>query len=150
MSRTKVLDVIHSYDGYYDHEGRCRVRIWQGAGLEPVVVITEPPDNPSTSITNLAEHLWPEVLAAYLPGWLEQAEHCHLIEHYPGQVERSGRRERSSFDRVAFASWTPRIGRDHGKPRVTLGEPSWQAVPRPELVALIGEDGLEGERVDAP
>jgi len=148
VARTKVLDTIHPYDGFYDRDGRCRVRVWQGEGLEPVIVVSDLPDNPSTSITNLAEYLWPEVLARYLPGWLEQAEYCHLIEHYPGRPNRSGRRERSEFDRVTFASWTPRIGRDHGKPRVTFGEPDWRHLSRAELVALIGEEGLEGERVD--
>ena len=146
--RAKVLDTVHRFDGYYDHDGLCRVRVWSGEGHEPVVVLTELPENPSTSVTNLAEHLWPEVLARYLPGWLEQAEYAWLIEHYPGPPNRSGGRERSRFDRATFASWTPRIGRDHGRPRVTFGEPAWRPLARAELVALIGEEGLEGERVE--
>ena len=70
------------------------------------------------------------------------------IVHYPGQPNRDGRRERSQFERVTFVSWTPRVGRDHGKPRVTFGEPDWRYLSRAELVAMIGEDGLEGECVN--
>lgn len=148
MFRVKVADTIHHYDGYYDNEGICRVGVWTGEGEDPVVIITELPDNPSTSVTNLAEHLFPEAIAEYLPGWLDQARYCTLIEHYPA-VAATGRYSGGSYDQVTFASWNPRLVREHGKQRISFGEPHWRRLHRDEVVALIGEDGLEGEQVEA-
>jgi hypothetical protein len=115
--------------------GRCRVRIYLSEDEldAPVVICTELPDNPGTSITNSAEQIAAEVMRAY--PMLEVP--FVWIEHHPPQ---STDRETETFDLVTFSGYeiTERAP-DLGEFRYTIGEPTWKRLDRPSVEALVGE-----------
>lgn len=139
MPRRKVVDERCDYVGFGGCASHCRVRVYAGGELRPVVVVSECDDNEGTSITNCAECLYPRVIARHLPGWLDQAEELTLIEHYPGLAGRAGRRGVDQFDVVRFASWRPRIERATGRPVVSFGAPDWRPLTPSAVADLIGE-----------
>ena len=81
----KTHDYIHRYRGYWSDGGRCCIRIYQEDGRVPVVICSQLPDNPNTSVTNMAEYLAAEIIEEHsLPTPLT------WIEHYPeheGEIE---------------------------------------------------------------
>ena len=126
----KTLDTIYHYRGYYHDGGICRIRIYQREGALPVVVATELPNNPNTSITNMSERLAADVLRDHLPHrtGLDQQPFV-WIEHYP----EDGFPERLSI--VTYSSWTPYDRQ--GRP--SLGRPSWTHCDAARIADLIGE-----------
>jgi hypothetical protein len=58
----KGHDYIHHYRGYWSGGGRCRIRIFLEEGQAPIVICSELPDNPNTSVTNMAEYLAAEII----------------------------------------------------------------------------------------
>jgi len=140
----KTVDAVHRFRGVWDQEpeGICRLRIFQESGRTPVIVCTELDENPSmTSVTNLAEILAAEVIAQYFPARFEELEPVVWIEHYPGfEDQRRGTRQPPQFDRVGFASWSPRRVWLGGQARLSLGEPDWRPLPIHEVVQLIGKE----------
>jgi hypothetical protein len=58
----KTHDYIHRYRGYWSDGGRCRIRIYHEDGCPPVVICSQLPDNPNTSVTNMAEYLAAEII----------------------------------------------------------------------------------------
>jgi hypothetical protein len=140
MERTH--DYIHEYLGYHLPGGRCRIRVYQGAGRIPVIVASELPDNPNTSITNMAEYLAPEILIKHFPERLEEDEPAIWIEHY-APPEHKGRRGKPDFSRVRFANWTPRveIKWNAGKlvRRLKFGQPAWEYLAHQDVEQLIGQ-----------
>jgi hypothetical protein len=57
----KTNDYVHRYRGYWSKGGRCRIRIYGRERCAPLV-ISQPPDNLNTSVTNLVEYLAAEVI----------------------------------------------------------------------------------------
>jgi len=138
----QFVDERFPFRGYSDRQpiGVCRVRIYERMNESPVIVLTELEENETTSITNLAENLWPEVLAKYLPHRFDYPEPAICIEHYPTIRSPRGRIERdATYDQVTFARWQPRAVRRQGIKRIELGEPDWHPLPREKLHQLIGE-----------
>ena len=92
----KTVDTIHEYRGYWDAEpeGRCRVRVIERAGQLPVLIVTELRANKSTSVTNIIDHLVPELIAKYLPHRFDAVGEppCRVIEHYEGDPPATGKR----------------------------------------------------------
>jgi len=141
----KTADYRYDYRGFWQSEGFCRIRVFEAPGRTPVIVATELPDNPGTSITNLVEYLAPEIIAKHFPHRFEEEEPVVWIEHYPPREDRRrGVRGRPDYDRVLYSSWTPRTEYLHGILRVRLVEPDWRSMPIQEVAQLIGEDELEG------
>lgn len=132
-TRQLTHDVRHQYRGNWHAGGVCRVRIYQGGGLLPTIVLSELPENANTSVTNLVEYLTAEVVAAYLPEAFEALEPPVVVEHYPARGERAER-----FDLVTFSSWRPRLDYLGGVRRVRLGTPAWRRLELDELAGLIG------------
>jgi hypothetical protein len=117
----KTHDYIHHYRGYWSEGGRCRMRIYHEDGRAPVVICTQLPDNPNTSVTNMAEYLAAEVIE----------EHClptplTWIEHYP---EHEG--EIGEYSLVRFSSWELTEMCLGGVWRCRIGSPRWSPL-RPE------------------
>jgi hypothetical protein len=138
--RAKTRDERYHFRGYWSEGGVCRVRVYQAPGLIPVAVCSELEENTNTSITNLAEVLAAEIIALFLPDRFEAEEPVIWVEHYPGRSDpRRNTKGRAEFDRVTFASWTPRVRRMGGVDRRTLGEPDWHPLPRSQVASLIGE-----------
>lgn len=124
---TPSFDSSFSYWGFLNTPSRCRVRVFEPHNQPLVVLATELPDNPGTSITNFAEQLATQVgqlLAAPL-------ETLVWIEHYPERGTKP--HERESFSLVSFTR-TP-----HG-----LSQPRWRHLDRAEVEAIIGGE-LPGE-----
>lgn len=71
----------------------CRVRIVEGEGSPPVVVLTELHENASTSVTNAVELITAELIAKHFPQRFEVVDDdpVVLIEHYPPAAEPGGR-----------------------------------------------------------
>jgi hypothetical protein len=115
------LDSLCRYRGLLGGPAHCRLRIFEVPGEAPVVIATELPDNPGTSVTNFAEHLATAVwhLLERPPAGLT------WIEHYPPQ--ETGTRREESFALVLF---TQIDGRYYG--------PRWRHVTREEVETLIG------------
>ena len=115
--------MLYEFAGYYGCYSKCDLEIIRGE-TTTLVICSELPDNPGTSVTNAAE-----LIATQL---------CHedptidpegltWIEHYP---ERSaGRGEKplpESWDRVTFT-------RRHGR---TFHSPAWRHSPAEEVQAI--------------
>jgi hypothetical protein len=143
----KLYDGEFRYRGTWDKtpEGTCRVRLFSRGNETPVLVLSELPDNPSTSVTNLAEVLFAEAIRHFCPERFGWAEPVVAVEHYVEEHDRRGKVARkATWDRVTFASWTPRKIWLGGRERISLGAPTWRSMPREEVVALIGEGEAEG------
>lgn len=137
--RRKTLDVRFGFRGYWAEGGVCRIRVYDAPGLVPVVVCSEVEENTNTSVTNLAEYLAAEVIARFLPHRFEAEPPVVWVEHYPGPEDpRRKVTGRSEFDRVTFASWTPRPCLLGGVRRTKLGEPDWRRLTETEVAELIG------------
>jgi hypothetical protein len=121
----KTHDYVHRYRGYWSDGGRCRIRIYHEDGRAPVVICTQLPDNPNTSVTNMAEYLAAEVIEEVIE------EHClptplTWIEHYP---EHEG--EIGEYSLVRFSSWELTEMCLGGVWRCRIGSPRWSPL-RPE------------------
>jgi hypothetical protein len=120
--------------------GRCRVRIYlpEEERDAPVVICTEPRDNPGMSITNAAEQIAAEVISSrQLPTPLV------WIEHYEAGARRTPQ-DRHTFDLVLFEHYEVRDELRGGEWRKEVGEPSWKALDRATVEALIGGPLEEG------
>ena len=111
------------------------------------MVCTELPENANTSVTNAVEYLAAEVIAKHFPHRFEFEEPVVWIEHYPppqaGRYARRRRTGQADYDRVTFASWTPRYEYARGAERVRLSEPEWRPIPAHEVEQLIGRREVE-------
>jgi len=127
----KTHDYIHYYMGYWSNGGKCRVRIHQEDGYDPVVICSQLPDNNNTSITNMVEYVVAEVVEerglATLLTW---------IEHYP---EHEG--EIGEYYLVRFSSWEPKEVCLGGVWRYRIGSARWSPLRREEIDVLIGRAG---------
>lgn len=115
------LDLPFRYWGFQGTPSCCRIRVFEPKGHALVVLATELPDNPGTSITNFAAQLATqigELLAVPLESllWVEQYPECGPQPH-----------EQESFALVSFTR-TP-----HG-----LSHPSWRSLSPAEVANLIG------------
>ena len=142
--------LIHDYEHPTPRGGRCRIRVFEGSGALPVVICTEPPDNLGQSITNAAEQIAAEVLANH-PGVFDPFGRVSLggltydkpfiwIEHYlDGSEARGTPQDPATFDLVEFSHYEPRGVLRAGEWRKEIGEPSWSALDRASVEALVGE-----------
>lgn len=139
----KVIDEEYQFKGYWDREpeGVCRVRYFLRDNCQaPVMLVSELPENRSTSITNAAEYLYPQLIRDICPERFEHLEPVELIEHYGELKDHRGKVIREeSYDRVMFASWTPKMIFLGGQQRLSFGEPTWQRLKPEEVTALIGD-----------
>jgi hypothetical protein len=127
----KAHDYVHHYKGYWSDGGRCRIRIYREEGRAPVVICSQPPDNPNTSITNMAEYLAAEVIEGHrLPAPLK------WIEHYP---EHEG--ELGEYSLVRFSSWDLVDVFLGGVWRYRLGSPWWSPLCREEVDVATSPSG---------
>lgn len=141
-----TLDTTHTYRGFFDDGAICRLRIFERDGHPPVVVLTELADNTNTSITNLIEHLIPEIVRDYLPHRAHESPTCIPLEHY-GEILSSRRRKVGpTVAQVSFPSWRPSIVSLAGVQRLTYGDPSWAHLDETAVAELIGAGvELDGE-----
>ena len=92
----QIADETFEYLGLPPFPSKCRLRAFEEAGKRTVVITTELPDNPGTSVTNAAA-----LIAEQVYQWLERPERgITLIEHYEKDGEEAYAEER--FALVAF------------------------------------------------
>jgi hypothetical protein len=136
---TETVDERHPFRGVWGGEGVCRIRVYEAPDHVPVVVISDLPDNPDTSTTNLIEYLAYEAIRAHLPNRLEETEPAIVLHHFPPGTTKP-RTVRGHVSRVSFATKRPRMEWLGGVMRVRFGEPSWADVGAEELARLVGND----------
>jgi len=123
----KTHDYIHYYRGYWSEGGKCTIKIYQEDGSTPVVICSQLPDNPNTSVTNMAEYLAAEVIEEHgLPAPLT------WIEHYP---EHEG--EIGEYSLVRFSSWKLEEVCLGGVWRYRIGSPRWSSLGPEEVEVLL-------------
>ena len=129
------MKLVHDYVAPTPAGGRCRIRVYLPDEPEdsPVVICTEPAEGTGgMSITNCAEVLAAKVLEANRlqrnPVWVEHYENgAHGTEKDP-----------HTFDLVTFASYVPSSFANPHIPGKRIGKPSWKALDRATVEALIG------------
>jgi hypothetical protein len=144
------VNLIYDRKHSTPHGGRCWIRIYTGGfgtGDLPVVICTEPKDNPGTSITNCAEQLAAEVLLrkpeVFDPNIVGRNVDLYdkpftWIEHYLDGA-RGTPQDRATFDMVEFAHYKPSdVQRPEGWVKV-IGEPDWSPLDRATVEALVGQ-----------
>lgn len=142
----KTADYLHRFRGTFDREPRgvCWVRVFEEDGQTPVIVMGELPQNTSTSVTNLAEVLAPELIRRHFPERFEELPPAIFIEHYVEERTPEGRLGRkATWDRLSFQSWTPRRVWLSGQERLSFGEPQWTHLPESEVEALLGREEMQ-------
>ena len=117
-------DALYLYRGFHACLSYCWLRIYTAPG-QSVVLATEMPDNPGTSITNAAERLAMEVMRTF--GLLFDS--LRWVEHYP---ERQGRHGHpplpASFDLVTFTPTTQ-----------GLRSPEWRRLSQAQIEHMLGQ-----------
>ncbi len=81
---TPLIDRIYEYEGYHGRPARCRLRIFTDPDRPTVVLVSELPDNPGTSVTNRAAYLHGKVAAEFRldPSTLLWIEHYTDPDRY--------------------------------------------------------------------
>jgi hypothetical protein len=127
----KTHDYVHCYRGYWSDGGRCRIRIYREDGRAPVVICSQLPDNPNTSITNMVEYVAAEVIEEHtLPNPLT------WIEHYPEHEGGIG-----EYSLVRFSSCELEEVCLGGVWRFRIGSPAWSSLGAKEVSSLV-RDGV--------
>jgi len=127
ISMKKTHDYVHNYRGYWSNGGRCRIRIYREDGRAPVVICSQPPDNPNTSVTNMAEYLAAEVIVEHnLPVPLV------WVEHYPEHEGKIG-----EYSLVGFTSWEREEVCLGGVWRCLVGSPRWTPLHAEEVQMMM-------------
>lgn len=134
----KIHDYVHRYRGYWSDGGKCRIRIYQEEGQDPVVICSQLPENKNTSVTNMAEYLAAEVIEKHgLPTPLT------WIEHYP---EHRGKP--CEYSLVRFSSWERREVCLGGVWRYRVGSPCWSP-SWPEEVERLTKRRVRGRALSS-
>jgi hypothetical protein len=148
--RTLTADYRYAYRGYHADGGVCRVRLFEGTGQVPVVLVSELAENTSTSVTNMAEYLAAELIARHFPARFEAEDPAvHWVEHYP-RTDAERRRGMPEYALVAFDSYRPRRVPRFGQDRVAIGRPRWTHVDRAAVERLLGQPLAQTEGVLPP
>jgi hypothetical protein len=103
----KTADYLYAFRGTWDLEPRgvCWVRVFEEPGQTPVIVMGELPRIRSTSVTNMAELLAPELLQRLFPHRFEELPPAIFLEHYVEERTPGGRLGRkATWDRLTFHS----------------------------------------------
>jgi len=134
----KALDTRYSFFGMHGYPSLCHLRVYVPVPREAkqvlIVLVTQHPDNPGTSITNFAEELAAEVWKL-----LECPTEMVWIENYEASSTGTFRQPGDwlldeRFLRIEFET-TPHVG--GGTPLFSC--PCWLEVSRQEVETLIGQ-----------
>ena len=107
----KTADYLYAFLGTFDREphGVCWVRVFEDASQTPVIAMGELLQNTSTSVTNTAEYLAPELMQRDFPQRFEELPPATVLEHYVEErAPAGGLGRKATWDRLSFHSWAPR------------------------------------------
>ena len=118
----KTADYLCASRGTFhrDPQGICWVRMSEDASQTPVFVMGELLQNTSTSVTNMAEFLAPELVQRHVPHRFEELPPAIFLEHYTSRSapRKGGWDVKPTWDRLSFHSWVPRrVWLSGSKPR---------------------------------
>ena len=128
-----ATDYIHPYRGVIGVRSRCRIRLYlpQDDRDAAVVICSELPDNPGTSVVDAAEQIAAEIIQHFRlpspPVW---------IEHRPQEEPAGGQEE--AFDLVIFDDHEVKaIPRGANMPQES-GQPTRTRLDRASVESLVG------------
>lgn len=130
-----ATDYIHSYRGVIGVRSRCRIRLYlpQEDRDAAVVICSELPDNPGTSVVDAAEQIAAEIIQHFRlpspPVW---------IEHRP-QEEPAGEQE-EAFDLVIFDHHEVKATLRGGNMHQEIGQPTRKRLDRASVESLVGHE----------
>jgi hypothetical protein len=135
-----IEDYTRAFRGPTGGRSACRVRLYlpgasepgETLGDAPVVIVSELPDNPGTSVTNAIEQIAAEVMDAHR---FAMGRAPLFVEHYPPRAT-GGRDE--TFDLVVFAHYEVREVMRGGIWHKEIGSPTWSHLGRREVEVLVG------------
>ena len=118
-----MIDTLYNYKGFSGCDSKCWIRIFS-KDLAYIVIATELPDNPGTSITNTAAALATSVAIEFDI----EPERLVWIEHYPARPDAD---HDETYDLVTF-TWDG----------LRFSEPQWKHLgkEKAELIAGIQLD----------
>ncbi|MFA5790690.1 MAG: hypothetical protein WC976_06490 [Caldisericia bacterium] len=119
---------IFYYKGLGSCQSKCGVTILDGTNNKKIVVLTELPDNPGTSVTNFAEGIASAVVRDLLPEALAYA--IKWVEHYPSE-SRGGDEE--TFDNIEM-EWDG--GRGYVERPGNFHNPKWSPMAKEEAAKI--------------
>lgn len=97
----------------------------------------------STSVTNLAERLPPELIERHFPHRFEEMPSAIFLEHdVEERTPQGGLRRKAKWDRLHFHIWRPRRVWLSGQERLSFSEPQWEHMLESDVEALIGQEEL--------
>lgn len=130
-------DYRYDYEGLWQHPAVCRIRVYERSNNAPVVIASELPENPGTSITNMCEFLAAEVIAKHLPAVFESTdpEPVIWIEQYPRDPHNTKLPE---FTKATFTNYTPHVEWLGRSKRLRIGQPQWSHLEREQVEQLVG------------
>jgi hypothetical protein len=135
-----IEDYTHAFRGPSGVRSACRARLYLPGAAEsgetlgdaPVVIVSELPDNPGTSVTNAVEQIAAEVIDAHA---LALGRVPVFVEHYP--PEATGGKE-ETFDLVVFGHHEVREVMRGGVWCKEIGPPTWKPLGRRTVEVLVG------------
>jgi hypothetical protein len=108
------------------------------------ILIGELPHNTSTSATNMAEYLAPELIQRHFPQRFEELPPAVFLEHSVEECTPAGRLGRkATWDRLTFHSWAPRRVWLSGQERISFGDPHCEHLPEHEVEVLLGREEMQ-------
>ncbi len=122
----------HAYKDAGGCPSYCRVRIYLPDDVldAPVVICSEPPNNPGGSVTNSAE-----VIAAGMIRANELPTPLVWIEHWPEETTEG----KETFELVVFSSYEVTERAPYlGETRAWIGDATWKRLDRTSVVILVG------------
>jgi hypothetical protein len=128
-----ATDYIHSYKDAGGRLARCRVRIYLHDEVRdaPVVICSEVPNNPGSSITNSAETIAAGVIRAN-----ELPTPLVWIEHWPEESTEG----HETFELVVFSSYKVEESAPYlGETRAWIGDATWKTLDRTAVEVMVGE-----------
>lgn len=135
-----IEDYTRTFRGPTGVRSACRVRLYLPDAVEPgetledapVVIVSELPNNPGTSVTNAIEKIAAEVMDAHRSS---VGRAPVFVEHYP-PIVTGGRDE--TFDLVVFATYEVKDVMRGGIWHKELGSPTWKPLDRCTVEVLVG------------
>ncbi len=135
-----AADMVFPYRGPNGSRSKCRVRLVDPDDPvrdAPVVILSELPDNPGTSVTNAVSPLAAEVISLFaLTRW--GGPNPVFVEHHE-RGARGGPEDPDAFALVVFSDCEVRATTRDGVSRRTLGEPSRSQLDRAAVESLVGQ-----------
>jgi len=138
MERT--IDYIRACPGYWQRDYRCRIEVYEGPDLTPVIVCTPLPDAAGDLPIVHHDHLAAEVIRAHFPHFFDALDEPLVwIDHNPRPHPRHSWPGDTAYRRVTFDRYTPRDERLWaGTPLRAIGTATIGVMSRAAVAELLG------------